>query len=113
MRAVQRERRRPDLVVLDPHKLVRNAAGLEEGMKKYGDLNALAIGCVAPGGLVASFSCSGKVDLAMFVGLVFQAARRAERSLRLLQTLGAGPDHPQRPEFSRSRYLKGVLLAVD
>ena len=33
--------------------------------------------------------------------------------VRLLETLGAAPDHPQRPDFTRSRYLKGVLLAVD
>jgi len=43
----------------------------------------------------------------------FQAARRAERGLKVLELLGAGPDHPQRPEFPRSRYLKGALLAVD
>jgi 23S rRNA G2069 N7-methylase RlmK/C1962 C5-methylase RlmI len=33
--------------------------------------------------------------------------------VRLLEVLGAGPDHPQRPDFPRSRYLKGALLAVD
>ena len=42
-----------------------------------------------------------------------EAARRAEREVRLLETLGAGPDHPQRPDFGRSRYLKGLILAVD
>ena len=68
---------------------------------------------VAPGGLLATFSCSGAVDLPTFLGMVFRAARRAERSLRLLEVLGAGPDHPQRPEFGRSRYLKGALLAID
>jgi hypothetical protein len=31
----------------------------------------------------------------------------------ILELLGAGPDHPQRPDFPRSRYLKGALLAVD
>ena len=44
---------------------------------------------------------------------MFQAARRAERGVRLLEVLGAAPDHPQRPDFGRSRYLKGLLLAVD
>ena len=86
---------------------------LEEGLQKYGDLNALALECVKPGGLLATFSCSGAVDLEAFVGMVFRAARRAERELRVLEILGAGPDHPQRPDFTRSRYLKGLLLAVD
>ena len=48
-----------------------------------------------------------------FAGMVFRAARRADRELRVLESLGAGPDHPQRPDFPRSRYLKGLLLAVD
>jgi 23S rRNA (cytosine1962-C5)-methyltransferase len=113
LRALRDGSERPDVVVLDPHKLIRDRAHMEEGLKRYGDLNALALEVVRPGGLVATFSCSGLLDLGGFLGMVFQAARRARRGLRLLETLGAGPDHPQRPEFSRSRYLKGALLAVD
>jgi len=101
------------VVILDPHKIVPGKRYLEEGLHKYGDLNTLALGCVRPGGLLATFSCSGAVELQEFVGMVFRAARRAERDIRVLEVLGAGPDHPQRPEFPRSRYLKGLLLAVD
>ena len=108
-----RGRGRPGLVILDPHKIVRGRKDLEAGLKTYGDLNALAIECTAPGGFLLSFSCSGAVDLPTFLGLIFQSARRAGRELRLLQVLGAGPDHPQRPSFPRSRYLDGALLAVD
>ncbi len=104
---------RPDVVILDPHKLIRGKAGLEVGKKKYADLNTLALACARPGGLVATFSCSGALDLPSFLGIVFGAARRAEREVRLLSLLEAGPDHPQRPDFPRSRYLKGALLAVD
>jgi 23S rRNA (cytosine1962-C5)-methyltransferase len=113
MRAMAGRREQAGLVVLDPHKLVEGQARREEGLRKYADLNALALERVRPGGALATFSCSGAVDLATFVGLVFKAARRAERGIRLLETLGAGPDHPQRPDFARSRYLKGLVLAVD
>jgi len=113
LRAERGARRRAGVVVLDPHKLVRDRSRLEQGLARYTDLNALALEAVAPGGLLATFSCSGAVDLATFAGTVFRAARRAERGLRVLEVLGAGPDHPQRPEFPRSRYLKGLLLAID
>jgi 23S rRNA (cytosine1962-C5)-methyltransferase len=113
LRAVRTERERPGLVVLDPHKIVKGKAGLEQGLAVYLDWNTLALECARPGGLVATFSCSGAVDLPAFLGLVFQAARRAGRGVRLLETLGAAPDHPLRPDFARSRYLKGALLAVD
>jgi 23S rRNA (cytosine1962-C5)-methyltransferase len=108
-----RQRNRPSVVVLDPHKIVRGRKDLEAGLRTYGDLNALAIECTAPGGILATFSCSGAVDLPTFLGVVFQAARRAEREIRLIQILGAAADHPQRPAFPRSRYLDGALLAVD
>lgn len=104
---------RPDLVILDPHKLIPSRARQEEGLKRYGDMNALALELVRPGGLLVTFSCSGALALADFVGLVFRAARRAQRDVRLLATLEAGPDHPQRPDFTRSRYLKGLVLALD
>ena len=107
------ESQRPDLVVLDPHKIVRGRSNFEEGRRKYGDLNTLALQTVQAGGLVATFSCSGALDLSLFLGIVFSAARRAEREVRLLATLEASPDHPQRPDWPRSRYLKGALLAVD
>jgi 23S rRNA (cytosine1962-C5)-methyltransferase len=113
LRATRASSERPDVVVLDPHKLIRDRARMEEGLRRYADLNTLALECTRPGGLLATFSCSGLLDLGGFLGMLFQAARRAGREIRLLQTLGAGPDHPQRPEFGRSRYLKGALVHVD
>lgn len=113
LREARNAREKPGVVVLDPHKIVRGSADREQGLRTYGDWNTLALQVVKPGGIVATFSCSGAVDLPTFLGVVFQSARRAEREVRLLATLGAGPDHPQRPDFTRSRYLKGALLAVD
>ncbi|HIG11362.1 MAG: class I SAM-dependent rRNA methyltransferase [bacterium] len=112
-RSEQSAGRQSRVVILDPHKIIAGKRMVEEGLKKYGDMNALALGCVRPGGILATFSCSGALDLESFVGMVFRAARRAERDIRVLEVLGAGPDHPQRPDFPRSRYLKGLLLAVD
>jgi len=104
---------RAHVVVVDPHKLIASRLRMDEGLKKYHDLNALAFECVRGGGLVASFSCSGPLSEAHFIGMLFQSARRANRSVRLIQQLGAAADHPQRPDFARSRYLKGALLYVE
>jgi 23S rRNA (cytosine1962-C5)-methyltransferase len=112
-RDLRNQRERPGLVVLDPHKLIRWRADDEEGLRRYHDWNTLALECVRPGGILATFSCSGALELPAFLGIIFQSARRAGRTIKLLETLGAGPDHPQRPDFSRSRYLKGAVLGVD
>jgi len=113
LRGLAQQRERPELIVLDPHKLIPSKAHYEAGLRRYADFNTLALSLVRPGGLVATFSCSGSLELAAFFGMLFGAARRAGREIRLLETLEAGPDHPQRPDFPRSRYLKGALLAVD
>lgn len=103
----------PEVVVLDPHKIIASRNQIDEGLERYGDLNHLALRLVRKGGFLATFSCSGPLDLATFLGMVFQSARRAEREVRLVELLGAPADHPQRPDFPRSRYLKGALLSVD
>jgi 23S rRNA (cytosine1962-C5)-methyltransferase len=113
LRAMQARDERPNLIVVDPHKFIASRTGFDSGLAKYLDLNALALGLARAGGLVASFSCSGLLQENQFFGMLFQAARRAGRGLKLLESLGAGPDHPQRPDFARSRYLKGALLAID
>jgi len=111
--AADKESERPELVVCDPHKLIPSRAQLETGRRKYLDLFTLALAAVRPGGLLAAFSCSGALELEAFLGLLFFSARRAERGVRLLAILEAGPDHPQRPDWPRSRYLKGAVLALD
>lgn len=113
LRAVRSGSSSAQVVIVDPHKIITSKARLRDGIKRYSDLNALALEAVAPGGVMASFSCSGALDLGGFLGMLFQAARRARRGVRLLEVLGASQDHPQRPEFAKSRYLKGALLAVD
>ncbi len=115
LRAVAKDKEsdRPELVVCDPHKLIPSRALMEAGRRKYLDLFALALSATRPGGILAAFSCSGALELEGFLGLLFMAARRAEREVRLLAILEAGPDHPQRPDWPRSRYLKGALLALD
>jgi len=113
LRAVSNSTTRPNVLVVDPHKIIATKNDYDAGLYKYGDLNTLAFKAVREGGLVATFSCSGLLQEPAFFGMLFQSARRAGREVRLLSVLGAGPDHPQRPDFSRSRYLKGALLAVD
>lgn len=113
LRGAREAGQQADVVVLDPHKLVPGKRELENGLRKYSDFNTLALECVRPGGVLATFSCSGAVSEPAFIGMLFASARRARREVRLLAQVGAGPDHPQRPEFNRSRYLKGALLAVD
>ena len=101
-----------ELVVLDPSKFVRSASQVQSGSRGYKDVNMLALRLVAPGGTLATFSCSGHVDAGLFQKIVAGAALDAGRDVQILERLAQPPDHPIGLEFPEAEYLKGLILAV-
>jgi 23S rRNA (cytosine1962-C5)-methyltransferase len=98
-----------DLIVLDPPKFVQSRQHLERGLRGYKDINLLALQLLRPGGILATFSCSGLVDLALFQKVVFGAAVDAGRSVQVLEWLHQGPDHGVALTFPEGEYLKGLI----
>ena len=101
-----------DLVILDPAKLTRDRDQVLPALKKYLDMNKLALGVVKPGGLLATFSCTGLVSEEEFLGMLRRAAFYAGRTVQILKVAGAGPDHPFRVDVQESRYLKAAFCRV-
>lgn len=102
-----------DLIVLDPPRMVTRREGLEKGLRAYKDVNLLAIKLLRPGGILATFSCSGLVDMADFRKMVGWAAHDAGKRVRILETLGQPADHPIPVEAPECEYLKGLVCVVD
>lgn len=100
------------LVVVDPPKFVHSAEQIRSGSRGYKDVNLLALRLVEPGGTLATFSCSGHVDAALFQKIVAGAAIDAGRDAQILERLTQPPDHPVALEFPEAEYLKGLILAV-
>jgi 23S rRNA (cytosine1962-C5)-methyltransferase len=103
---------RYDVVVLDPAKMTRDRDQVIPALKKYLDMNRLALGVVAPGGLLATFSCTGLVSEEQFLDMLRRAAFYAGRTVQVLKVSGAGPDHPFLASVPESRYLKAVFCRV-
>ena len=101
-----------DVVVLDPAKMTRDREQVIPALKKYLDMNKLAMGVVAPGGVLATFSCTGLVSEEQFLDMLRRAAFYAGRELQILKVAGAGPDHPFFAHAQESRYLKAVFCRV-
>jgi 23S rRNA (cytosine1962-C5)-methyltransferase len=59
-----------------------------------------------PGGILLTASCSHHIEPDVFLSIVEESARKAERSLQLLEWRGAAPDHPSLPSVPETRYLK-------
>lgn len=112
LRAVRDSGTRFDLVVLDPPKFVHSADQVTAGSRGYKDINMLGLALVRPGGVLATFSCSGHVDAALFQKIVAGAAVDAGRTAQILERLSQPADHPVATEFPEADYLKGLLLRV-
>ena len=99
-----------DLIVLDPPKLAPTAAHAEKAARAYKDVNLLAFKLVAPGGLLATFSCSGGVSAELFQSIIAGAALDAGADAKIVERFTAAADHPVSLEFPEGEYLKGLLL---
>jgi 23S rRNA (cytosine1962-C5)-methyltransferase len=100
------------MVICDPPPLVRKRPDVDAAARAYKDLNRLALGRVAPGGFLLTFSCSGAVDVKLFRQIFFAAAVEARVRVALLQPLAAAPDHPVAITHPQGEYLKGWLAVV-
>ena len=110
LRELGAQERRFDLIVLDPPKFAPTPRDAERAARGYKDINLNALRLLRPGGLLATFSCSGGVSPELFQKIVAGAAADAPASLRLRERLWAAPDHPVVIEFPEGEYLKGLLL---
>ncbi len=112
LRGLRDRARSFDLIVLDPPRLVGSEAQREKGMRAYKDINLLGLKLLRPGGILASFSCSGLVSAADLQRAIAFAAADAGRTVRILETLGQPADHPVPLAFPEAGYLKGFILEV-
>jgi len=100
-------------IVLDPPKLATSRDHLEKALRGYKDLNLQALKLVESGGYLASFSCSGLVDLKTFREMIAFAAKDSGRRVDIVRQLHQAPCHPIRTSMPEAEYLKGVLLRVE
>ena len=110
LRRLRREGRQFDFIVLDPPKFAPTSKDAARAARGYKDINLNALKLLRPGGLLATFSCSGGVSPELFQKIIAGAAADAGASLLLRERYRSAPDHPVRIEFPEGEYLKGLLL---
>ena len=99
-----------DVVVADPPAFAKTRKDQPVALRGYAKLTRLAVGLVAPDGVLFIASCSHHVAVAEFAEAVAWGVHKAKRDARILATVGAGADHPVHPALPESAYLKGILL---
>jgi len=102
-----------DVVVLDPSKQTRDREEIGYALKRYLDMNRLALQAIVPGGQFLTCSCTGLIREEDFLETLRRAAWQAGRSLQIWRISGAGPDHPFLVHIPEGRYLKAIFCRVD
>ena len=99
-----------DMIVLDPPKFAPTAQHAEKAARAYKDINLLALKLLRPGGLLATFSCSGGISADLFQKIVAGAALDARANAVVVGHFEASADHPVALSFPQGDYLKGLLV---
>ncbi|MGD2164270.1 MAG: class I SAM-dependent rRNA methyltransferase [Anaerolineae bacterium] len=112
LRRFRAEGRRFDVIILDPPKLAHSRGEVESASRAYKDINLLAFQLLEPGGVLFTFSCSGRVSADLFQKVVFGALADTDRKAQIISRLSQGPDHPVALTFPEGAYLKGLVCRV-
>lgn len=105
--------RRFGLVVVDPPAFIKRRKDAQAGAIAYARLFAAAMKRVQPGGWLVCCSCSHHYPATALLDALAAAAAKSGRPLRILAELAQSADHPVHPALPETRYLKGLLCALD
>jgi 23S rRNA (cytosine1962-C5)-methyltransferase len=101
-----------DVVILDPPKFAHSKPQVERALRGYKEINMLGLHLLKPGGILATFSCSGLVSADLFQKVVFGAAVDVGRDVQILEWRRQDADHPVAITFPEGEYLKGLICRV-
>jgi len=101
-----------DVISIDPPAYARSRKHVPVALKAYEKVNALAMRALKRGGILASSSCSHHVDRELFLQMLRKSARKAQRSVRLIELRSQAKDHPVLLAMPETEYLKCAILQV-
>jgi len=113
LEGARQEGERFGMVVLDPPRMARSERGLKGALRGYLRLNQAAVGCLEPGGILVTCSCTGRVSRERFVAVLGEVERATGRRIRILELHGQPADHPVAPTCPETAYLKCIIAAVE
>jgi 23S rRNA (cytosine1962-C5)-methyltransferase len=105
------QKRRFDLVVVDPPSFARQQAETERALGAYARLTRLALRLLLPGGILVQASCSSRVETAEFFNGIHRTAHKEKRPLREIERTGHPVDHPI--SFPEGAYLKCLFAVIE
>jgi 23S rRNA (cytosine1962-C5)-methyltransferase len=86
---------------------------MDGALRGYKELNLRAMQRLAPGGMLATYTCSHHMQDAKLRGVVAAAAADAKRRVQIVEFCHQPADHPVLVTMPESEYLRGYILRVE
>ena len=102
-----------DVIILDPPPFAKSKSALEGALRGYKEINLRALQRLAPGGVLATYTCSHHMQDAELRSVLADAASDAKRRLRVLEWCHQPPDHPVLAAMPESEYLRGYIVRAE
>lgn len=112
LRALERNKEKFDLIILDPPAFTKSRRALEGAVRGYKEINLRAMKLLPPGGFLVTCTCSYHMSESRFLEVIMDAAQDAGRQLRLVELRRQSRDHPMLLASAETHYLKCAYLQV-
>jgi 23S rRNA (cytosine1962-C5)-methyltransferase len=110
LKGLAAEKRRYDVVILDPPAFIKRRKDQKQGEQAYSRLNSLGLEVLKNDGILITSSCSFHMDQSKLQNAVRQGAVRQNTQLRLLEFGQQRQDHPVHPAIPETAYLKTLFF---
>ena len=102
-----------DLIVLDPPPFAKSKSALAGALRGYKEINLRALQRLAPGGILATYTCSHHMQDADLRQVLAEAAADAKRRVHVLEFCHQPADHPVLITMPESEYLRGYVVRAE
>jgi 23S rRNA (cytosine1962-C5)-methyltransferase len=101
-----------DLVILDPPAFAKKREDVQAACQGYKTINRIVFEKAPPGTVLLTCSCSFFIDERLFQTLLFQAACKAGREVKIIDRHHLAVDHALSLFHPEGNYLKSFLLWI-
>lgn len=112
LREYKKNKKKFDVIVLDPPAFTKSKDTVKEGYKGYKDINMLALKLLRSGGYLITCSCSQHLTLPLFLQMIKESASQAHVACQMVELRTQGKDHATLVNSDEALYLKVAVLRV-
>lgn len=112
LREYKREKKKFDVIILDPPAFTKSKDTVKEGYRGYKDINILALKLLNKGGYLITCSCSQHMTLNLFMDMLKESCSQTGINAKLVEMRTQGKDHATLLASDETLYLKVAVLNI-